>query len=86
MMAYKQATIPTAVQAARTAQSLAADVTPRERTHIAALTAWAEGELDRTIALWESILRTHPLDVVAFRLAHISGSAARRTWSAPSSA
>src|SRR5262245_20616980 len=72
MLAYKQATVPTAVQAARTAQSLAAGATPRERNHIAALTAWAEGELDRTIVLWESILRTHPLDVVAFRLAHFA--------------
>src|SRR5215472_2265751 len=59
-------------QAARTAQSLAAGATPRERSHIAALTAWTEGELDRTIALWESILRTDPLDVVAFRLAHFA--------------
>ena len=72
MLAYKQATVPAAVEAARTAQSLAADATPRERSHIAALTAWAEGELDRTIALWESILRTYPLDVVAFRLAHFA--------------
>src|SRR5512143_1502542 len=72
MMAYKQATVPAAVEAARKAQSLAADATPRERAHIAALTAWAKGELDRTIALWESILRTHPLDVVAFRLAHFA--------------
>jgi tetratricopeptide (TPR) repeat protein len=72
MMAYKQAVVPVAIQAARTAQSLGAGATPRERSHIAALTAWAEGELDRTIALWESILRTHPLDVVAFRLAHFA--------------
>jgi hypothetical protein len=70
MLAFKQAVVPVAVQEARTAQSLAADATPRERSHIAALTAWAEGELDRTLALWESILRTHPHDVVAFRLAH----------------
>jgi tetratricopeptide (TPR) repeat protein len=70
MLAFKQASVPAAVQSARTAQSLAADSTPRERSHIAALTAWSEGELDRAIALWESILRTHPHDVVAFRLAH----------------
>ncbi|MGB7578587.1 MAG: tetratricopeptide repeat protein, partial [Pseudolabrys sp.] len=70
MLAFKQAVVPVAVQEARTAESLAAGATPRERTHIAALTAWAEGELDRTLALWESILRTHPHDVVAFRLAH----------------
>src|SRR5664279_4025062 len=70
MLAYKQATIPAAVEAARTARSLAAGATPRERSHIAALTAWADGELDRALALWESILRSDPLDVVAFRLAH----------------
>jgi tetratricopeptide (TPR) repeat protein len=34
------------------------------------LTAWTEGELDQALALWESILRVHPHDVVAFRLAH----------------
>jgi tetratricopeptide (TPR) repeat protein len=70
MLAFKQAVVPTAVEAARTAKSLAADATARERSHIAALTAWAEGELDRATALWESILRTHPHDLVAFRLAH----------------
>jgi tetratricopeptide (TPR) repeat protein len=72
MTAYKQATVPVAAEAARTAQSLTAGATVRERCHIAALTAWADGELDRTIELWESILRDHPLDVVAFRLAHFA--------------
>ncbi len=70
MLAFKQATIPIAVEAARTARSLAADATERERSHVAALTAWSEGELDRALFVWESILRRHPLDVVAFRLAH----------------
>ena len=32
--------------------------------------AWVEGELDRAVAVWESILRDHPRDVLAFRLAH----------------
>ena len=70
MLAFKQAVVPVAFQAARTAQSLATGATPRERSHIAAMTAWTEGELDRAIATWESILRDHPHDVVAFRLAH----------------
>jgi tetratricopeptide (TPR) repeat protein len=70
MLAFKQAVVPVAVEEASTALSLAADATPRERSHIAALTAWAEGELDRAIATWESILRVHPHDAVAFRLAH----------------
>ena len=72
MLAFKQATVAAAMQSARTAQSLAEGATARERSHIAALTAWAEGEIDRAIALWESILRTHPHDVVAFRLAHFA--------------
>ncbi len=70
MLSFNQASVPAAVQSARTAQLLAACATPREHSHVAALTAWVEGELDRAIALWESILRTHPHDVVAFRLAH----------------
>jgi tetratricopeptide (TPR) repeat protein len=70
MLAFKQAVVPVAVQAAHEAQSLAVDATARERSHIAALTAWAEGELDTAIGLWESILRTDPHDVVAIRLAH----------------
>ncbi len=70
MLAFKQSVVPIAVQAAHTAQTLAAGATPRERSHIAALAAWSEGELDRAIATWESILRIHPHDVVAFRLAH----------------
>jgi len=72
MLAFKQATVAAAMQSARTAQSLAEGATARERSHIAALTAWAEGEIDRAIALWESILRTHPHDAVAFRLAHFA--------------
>jgi hypothetical protein len=70
MLGFKQAMVPIAVESARTAQSLAASATPRERDHIAALTAWSEGQLDRAIAIWESILRAHPHDAVAFRLAH----------------
>ena len=70
MLAFKQAVVQVAVEEACTAQSLAADATPRERNHIAALTAWSEGELDGAIATWESILRADPHDIVAFRLAH----------------
>jgi tetratricopeptide (TPR) repeat protein len=70
MLSFKQATVAVAEQEARTAQSLSADNTPRERSHIAALTCWTEGELDRAIAIWDEILKSHPHDVVAFRLAH----------------
>ena len=53
MLAFKQSVVPVAVEQARIALSLAAEVTARERSHIAALSAWADGELDRAIATWE---------------------------------
>jgi len=70
MLGFKQATVPVAAQSARTAQQLAEGATAREQAHAAALIAWTEGDLDRAIAIWEEILRSHPLDVVAFRLPH----------------
>jgi tetratricopeptide (TPR) repeat protein len=70
MLAFKQAVVPVAAQAVRTARAYASGVTPRERLHIAALAAWSEGELDKAIAAWEDILRSDPHDIVAFRLAH----------------
>ncbi len=70
MLAFKQSAVLVAAEEARNAQSLAASATARERSHICALTAWADGELDRAVGVWESILRTYPHDVVAFRLAH----------------
>lgn len=53
-----------------TAASLAATATPRERRHLEALGAWAEGDLDRALRAWESILAVHPTDLLALRLAH----------------
>jgi tetratricopeptide (TPR) repeat protein len=70
MLAFKQGAVPGAIQSAHTAESLAGNATQRERDHIAALHAWAAGELDRAIAIWETILLAHPLDAVAFRLHH----------------
>ena len=70
MLTFKQGAVPGALKSADTARSLAAEATQRERDHIAALTFWAEGELDRAIAAWEAIMRAHPYDAVAFRLHH----------------
>ena len=87
MLAFKQASVASAVQEARSAEALAEGATARERSHVAALSAWAAGELYQAVAVWEAILRDHPLDAVAFRLhtSSISGSDARRTWSPRSS-
>ncbi len=76
------------------AASLAAGATPRERRHLEAFGAWAEGDLDRALRAWESILAVHPTDLLALRLAHFhyfwlgrsarmldSVVAAKRGWS-----
>src|SRR6185436_203377 len=72
MLSYKQATVPVAIEAMQTARRLTANATPRERAHVAALAAWISGDLDRALAVWEEILRAHPHDVLAFRLAHFN--------------
>src|SRR5437667_304293 len=64
MLAFKQAVVPVAVEAARTAQSLAAGATPRERSHIAAATAWAEGELELAPGdLWAAHAVAHVMEM-----------------------
>lgn len=70
MLAFNAAHVPAARAAAAEAARHAAGATTRERAHIAALAAWAEGELDRALATWRHILSAHPHDVLAFRLHH----------------
>lgn len=72
MLSYKQANVPVAVEAAKTARQRSQHATPRERAHVDALDAWIDGDLDRALAVWEAILADHPLDVIAFRLAHFN--------------
>jgi len=71
MLLYKQAGVAPAAQSARTARALAAKATAREQSHVEALEAWAAGDLDRTLAIWETILADHPTDALALRLAHL---------------
>jgi tetratricopeptide (TPR) repeat protein len=70
MLLYKQAALPAAAEAGRTARRLTEKATPRERMHVDALDAWVAGDLDHLFAVWEQILAEHPTDVLAFRLAH----------------
>jgi hypothetical protein len=39
---------------------------------VEALDAWIAGDIDRTLAIWDSIVTEHPMDVLAFRLAHFN--------------
>lgn len=72
LLTFKQANIPSATEAARTARRLAAGAGSREQQHVAALEAWIEGDLDRMLGVWEQILLEHPTDILAFRLAHFN--------------
>jgi len=70
MLGFKQASVPGARAALQIAQRVADRTTERERMHVAALQAWVDGHVERTLALWAQIQREHPTDLLAFRLAH----------------
>src|SRR3954452_3396104 len=70
MLSYKQGNVAIAQNAAQNARRFGAKATPREQAHVAALDAWIAGDLDRAIGIWEQTSSEHPLDVLAFRLAH----------------
>jgi tetratricopeptide (TPR) repeat protein len=72
MLSYNQASVPRALEAARTARAHSTGATTRERAHVDALEAWIAGDLDRMVAVWEAILAEHPTDVLALRLAHFN--------------
>jgi hypothetical protein len=72
MLASKQALLPVAMAAHQAASCNVGDATWRERAHVAALGSWIAGDLDATLATWEAILRRHPHDVLALRLAHFT--------------
>jgi len=44
----------------------------RESLHIKALEAWCNGNLDKTVGIWEEILLHYPLDCIALRLAYFN--------------
>jgi hypothetical protein len=72
MLAYNQARVPAATEAARIAREHSTRATARERAHVDALDAWIAGDLDRMVTIWEQILAEHPTDVLALRLAHFN--------------
>src|SRR5580658_4326743 len=60
---------PEVVKALGAAEPAIRHASERERRHIAAATAWAEGETSQAILGWEAILVDHPTDALALRLA-----------------
>jgi tetratricopeptide (TPR) repeat protein len=72
MASYKLANVKLAAEAARAARAMTSGATSRERAHVEALDAWVAGDLDRTLRIWDDIVTEHPMDVLAFRLAHFN--------------
>src|SRR5271168_605500 len=60
---------PEVVKALGGAEPAIRRASERERRHLAAASAWAEGETSRAILGWEAILVDHPTDALALRLA-----------------
>jgi tetratricopeptide (TPR) repeat protein len=42
----------------------------REMAHAEALARWIDGDPEAAVAVWDQILKDHPHDILAFRLAH----------------
>ncbi|MDE2611829.1 MAG: tetratricopeptide repeat protein [Burkholderiales bacterium] len=53
------------------AEALAADATPRERTHLGALQQIAEGRWHAACRTWDALLVEHPRDALALQWAHL---------------
>src|SRR4051794_5463104 len=70
MASYRADLLPAARAASAAAWRSVANGTSREHAHAEALDQWVSGDVDRAIAVWNHILREHPRDILAFRLAH----------------
>ncbi len=72
LLAYNQANVAGAQESLAEARKRAKRTTTREAAHIEALARWIDGDLDRTLDIWEGIFAEHPHDVLAFRLHHFN--------------
>lgn len=58
-------------QSVRAAQALVDRANDRERAHVAAASAWLDGNFERSIRLYGEILLDHPRDTLALQAAHV---------------
>ena len=61
---------PMVVSALSAAEAASQGATPREKRHLEAARAWADGAMIRATDVWEEILRDDPTDALALRFAH----------------
>ena len=70
MMLEMRSVLPKVEQIASDLGGRATLLTRREQLHVAALGAWAAGDILRACAAWEEILADHPHDLLALKLHH----------------
>jgi len=68
LSAANPAHAPQIAAAVASAQANAGAITVREKQHLAALAAWADGKLDQSFAIWREILDAAPTDLLALRI------------------
>jgi tetratricopeptide (TPR) repeat protein len=61
---------PAVVAALAAARAVTGRATSREKRHLDAACAWADGAIIRATDIWEDILLDHPTDALALRFAH----------------
>ncbi len=54
------------------AEALTGAANARERGHIAAIRAWLEGDMEKAVNCWESVLLEYPRDLIALFSAHMT--------------
>ena len=62
---------PELIRSVQAAEALAPKANDRERTHIAAVRAWLDGDWERATELWGRASIAYPRDLLALQLAHV---------------
>lgn len=70
LLGTEKAALAEAGRSLAAAEALAGRANDRERLHLAAIRAWAAGDLGGAARAWEEVLLRHPTDVLALFAAH----------------
>ncbi len=62
---------PELIKSVEAAEALAARANHREQTHISAVRAWLDGDLERATELWGRASIAYPRDLLALQFAHV---------------
>lgn len=71
VMSTEKAAEPMLRKSVRAAQGLLHRANDRERAHVAAATAWLDGNFERSVRLYGEILLDYPRDTLALQVAHV---------------